>query len=180
MSEPKIPDPVKLVSSIFSGDRVLIGEAIRILSGKFGTIDFISEYMPFEYTSYYAEEMGSSLARRFISFEDLVDPACLPDVKLYTNGLEKELSREGKRGVNIDPGYLSEAHLILATGKRYTHRPFLRNGIYADLTLIYQKGAFRPLEWTYPDYAGSEIIKALVLIRKQYLMKLATMKEDKD
>lgn len=180
MSEPKIPDPVKLISSIFSGDRILVGEAIRKLSRKFGNIDFISEYMPFEYTGYYAKEMGDSLVRRFISFEDLVDSASLPDVKLYTNGLEKEFSKGGTRGVNIDPGYLSEAHLVLATGKKYTHRPYLRDGIYADLTLLYKKGAFRPLEWTYPDYAGSEIINALVLIRRQYLMKLAKMKEDKD
>jgi hypothetical protein len=180
MSEPRIPDPVKLISSIFSGDSVLVGEAIRRLSRKFGTIDFISEYMPFEYTGYYAKEMGDSLVRRFISFEDLVDPAFLPDVKLYTNGIEKELSKGRKREVNIDPGYLSEAHLVLATGKKYTHRPYLRDGIYADLTLIYKKGAFRPLEWTYPDYAGSEIINALVSIRRQYLMKLAKMKEDKD
>ena len=180
MSEPKIPDPVKLISSIFSGDNVLVGEAIRRLSRKFGTIDFVSEYMSFEYTGYYAKEMGDSLVRRFISFEDLVDPASLPDIKLYTNGIEKELSKGEKREVNIDPGYLCEAHLVLATGKKYTHRPYLRDGIYADLTLIYREGAFRPLEWTYPDYAGSEIINALVPIRRQYLMKLAKMKEDKD
>jgi hypothetical protein len=180
MSEPKISDPVKLISSIFSGDSVLVGEAIRRLSQKFGTIDFISEYMSFEYTGYYAKEMGDALVRRFISFEDLVDATSLPDVKLYTNGIEKELSKGKKRKVNIDPGYLSEGHLLLATGKKYAHRPYLRDGIYADLTLIYQKGAFQPLEWTYPDYAGSEIINALISIRRQYLMKLAKMKEEKD
>jgi hypothetical protein len=180
MSEPKISDPVKLISSIFSGNSILVGEVIKRLSRKFGMIDFISEYMSFEYTGYYAKEMGESLVRRFISFENLIDPASLPDVKLYTNGIEKELSKGKKREVNIDPGYLSEGHLLLATGKKYAHRPYLRDGVYADLTLIYQKGAFQPLEWTYPDYAGSEIINALISIRRQYLMKLAKMKEEKD
>jgi hypothetical protein len=180
MSEPKISDPVKLISSIFSGNPVLVEKAIRKLSEKFGAIDFISEYMSFEYTGYYAKEMGNALIRRFISFEDLVDPTSLPDVKLYTNRIEKELSKGERREVNIDPGYLSEGHLVLATGKKYAHRPYLRDGIYADLTLLYQKGAFRPLEWTYPDYAGSEIINALVPIRKQYLMNLVRMKEGKD
>jgi hypothetical protein len=169
MSEPKIPDPVKLISSIFSSEKDLLKSVIRKLSIKFGDIDFISEYIPFEYTGYYAKEMGNSLVRRFISFEDLVDPTFLPDVKLYTNKIEQDLSSGKKRRINIDPGYLSEGHLLLATGK-----------IYADLTLIYQKGAFRPLEWTYPDYAGSEIINALVPIRRQYLMKLAKMKDEKD
>jgi hypothetical protein len=180
MSEPKIPDPVKLISSIFSSEKDLLKSVIRKLSIKFGDIDFISEYIPFEYTGYYAKEMGNSLVRRFISFEDLVDPTFLPDVKLYTNKIEQDLSSGKKRRINIDPGYLSEGHLLLATGKRYAHRPYLRDGIYADLTLIYQKGAFRPLEWTYPDYAGSEIINALVPIRRQYLMKLAKMKDEKD
>jgi len=180
MSEPKISDPVKLISSIFSGDSVLVEKAIRELSRKFGAIDFISEYMSFEYTGYYAKEMGSALVRRFISFEELIDPTSLPDVKLFTNRIEKELSKGDRREINIDPGYLSEGHLLLATGKRYAHRPYLRDGIYADLTLIYQRGVFQPLEWTYPDYAGSEIINALVPIRRQYLMKLAKMKEEKD
>ncbi|MBW2636769.1 MAG: DUF4416 family protein [Deltaproteobacteria bacterium] len=180
MSEPKISDPVKLISSIFSGNSLLVGEVIRRLSRKFGTIDFISEYMSFEYTGYYATEMGDPLVRRFISFEDLVDPTSLPDVKLYANEIEKEFSKGEKREVNIDPGYLSEGHLLLATGKRYAHRPYLRDGIYADLTLLYKRGAFQTLEWTYPDYAGSEIINALVSIRRQYLMKLAKMKEKKD
>ncbi|TFG38003.1 MAG: DUF4416 family protein [Syntrophobacterales bacterium] len=180
MSEPKIPDPVKLVSSIFSRETVLLKEVVRELSGKFGGIDFISEYMPFEYTDYYDKEMGDLLVRRFISFEDLVDPEVLPDVKLYTNKIEKDLSSGRKRQVNIDPGYLSEGHLLLATGKRYAHRPYLRDGIYADLTLIYRRGAFWPLEWTYPDYAGESIIKTLGHIRMGYLMRLAEIKEDRN
>jgi hypothetical protein len=70
-------------------------------------------------------------------------------VKGWTNGLEERLAAGGKRRVNIDPGYLARAHLILATGKGYTHRPYLRDGIYADLTLVFQQGGFQPLPWTY-------------------------------
>jgi hypothetical protein len=74
--------------------------------------------------------------------------------------------------VNIDPGYLAKAHLILATGKGYSHRPYLRDGIYADLTLMYQDKSFRTLPWTYPDYAGDQMQGMLLRIRERYLLQL--------
>ena len=83
-----------------------------------------------------------------------------------------DLSAEGRRRVNIDPGYLAKAHLILATGKGYTHRPYLRDGIYADLTLMYRDKTFHPLPWTYPDYAGGEVIGMLTRIREKYMLQL--------
>jgi hypothetical protein len=79
---------------------------------------------------------------------------------------------EGQRRVNIDPGYLAKAHLILATGKGYTHRPYLRDGIYADVTLMYRDKKFHSLPWTYPDYAGEEMMGMLVRIREKYILQL--------
>ena len=77
----------------------------------------------------------------------------LPEIKLTTNRLEEQWATpEGNRRINIDPGYLCLQHVVLATTKGYTHRPYLRDGIYADLTLIYRDKSFQPLEWTYPDY----------------------------
>jgi hypothetical protein len=96
----------------------------------------------------------------------------LPDVKLMTNGLEDEFATDGKRLVNIDPGYLLAERFVLATGKNYTHRMYLRAGIYGDLTLVYQKGGFQGLDWTYPDYAGEEIIRFLQCVRDRYLYQM--------
>jgi hypothetical protein len=141
-------------------------------------VDFISSLIPFDYTKYYEREMGSSLLRRFISFDTLIKPETLPDIKLITNRIEEHFSKEGKRNVNIDPGYLSQAQLILATGKAYTHRPYLRDGIYADLTLLYRHNTFEPLQWTYPDYGGEEIREMLQVIRKKYLIQLKQLKND--
>jgi hypothetical protein len=62
--------------------------------------------------------------------------------------------------------------LILATGKGYTHRPYLRDGIYADVTLMYRGKKFHSLPWTYPDYAGEEMIGMLVRIREKYILQL--------
>ncbi len=172
MSKPTDALPVKLVFSVFAPASGILNDAISRLSGLYGRPDFISAEMPFHYTDYYHPEMGAPLVRRFLSMEKLFRPELLPDIKLATNDLEQESLREGHRSVNVDPGYLSLAHLILATGKGYTHRPYLRDGIYADLTLIYQGKKFCALPWTYPDYADEQQLTMLTTIRSRYLMQL--------
>jgi hypothetical protein len=172
MSDPQPAEAVKLIASLFSGDGCLIGNALQAMSERYGRADFISAPVSFDYTDYYSKEFGGSLVRRFVAFERLIRPESLPDVKLWTNALEQRLSMEGQRRVNIDPGYLAKAHLILATGKGYTHRPYLRDGIYADVTLMYRDKKFHTLPWTYPDYAGEEMIGMLARIREKYILQL--------
>ena len=176
MSKPSQALPVKLIFSIFSPLGDVINDTVKRLSALYGEPDYISEQMPFDYTDYYAPEMGAKLVRRFLSMEKLIPPESLPDVKLATNVIEEESSQGNSRFVNIDPGYLSSAHLILATGKGYTHRPYLRDGIYADLTLIYQGKKFCALPWTYPDYADEKQTTMLSAIRARYLLQLKTDK----
>jgi hypothetical protein len=102
----------------------------------------------------------------------LIQQDALADIKCLTNDLEGEFSKEGKRLVNIDPGYMVPERFVLATGKNYAHRVYLRAGIYADLTLIYRGGHFCPLDWTYPDYAGEAIVGFLQSIRNKYMHQL--------
>jgi hypothetical protein len=177
MSRPSSPEDVKLIMSLFSKDRALINEALEALSATYGEADFISPFLDFAYTDYYAKEMGPGLVRRFVSFAPLMPPEALPDVKRETNALEERFSEDGKRRLNIDPGYLAQSHLILATGKGYSHRPYLRDGIYADLTLIYQHGSFQALPWTYPDYGSPEVMSMLIKIRNTYLEQLKAMRK---
>jgi hypothetical protein len=172
MSDPQPPEAVKLIASLFSEDERLLGDAMQAMSERYGRADFISSPMPFTYTDYYKREFGESLIRRFVAFEKLISPENLPDVKIWTNALEMRFAAERQRRVNIDPGYLAKAHLILATGKGYTHRPYLREGIYADLTLIFRDKTFHSLPWTYPDYASGEVIGMLTRIRERYLLQL--------
>jgi hypothetical protein len=115
--------------------------------------------------------MGGPLSRCLLSFEHLISPDELSAIKVETNSLEKKFAQKGKRGINIDPGYLTPERLVLATGKNYTHRIYLRDGVYADLTLIYQSGEFQPLPWTYLDYASEPLKGLLELIRKNYLLQ---------
>jgi len=172
MSKPWPVDAVKLLMSNIYGDGDSLRSVLELLSERYGSIDFVSARMPFHYTDYYTEEMGPGLVRRFVSFDALIQPESLPDVKLFTNDVEDRFSVNSRRQVNIDPGYVAQAHLILVTGKGYTHRPYLRDGMYADLTLIYTGKAFRTLPWTYPDYAQQPVLDMLNRIRAKYLVQL--------
>jgi hypothetical protein len=172
MSRPTEAEPVKLIFSVFAVSAESLNGSIQSLAARYGQPDFVSAQMPFEYTDYYCPEMGDKLIRRFLSMEELIRPDILPDIKRATNRMEEESSADARRRVNIDPGYLSKAHLILATGKGYTHRPYLRDGIYADLTLIYQAKKFCVLPWTYPDYADEKQLAMLTKIRERYLLQL--------
>lgn len=167
MSLPQEPLPAKLILGLLFHDFAVRDKALEALFRDFGPPDLLSEPHPFGYTSYYDQEMGPALLRQVCSLLNLVPPERLPDIKLATNELEVELSRAGKRTINLDPGLLSEERLILATGKNYTHRVYLRNGIYADLTLIYQKGAYHPLPWTYPDYREPTLLHLLGVLRQK-------------
>lgn len=177
MGIPRPSRPAKLIASIFSHDISWLQRSIEELSRDYGNLDFISEILSFDKTDYYLKEMGKSLKRRFLSFEVLLKPENLGDVKLHTNRLEKKYADRGKRRVNIDPGYLNLGALILASTKEAPHRPYLGKGIYADLTLIYNRGGFQGLAWTYPDYLDGKVIHIMNQLREKYKFQL---KEGKD
>ncbi len=172
MSHPHEPDHVKLISSLFSPEKELIDGVISDLEKIYGLLDWSSTELLFDRTRYYAKEMGWPLHRRFISFAGLVPPDHLVEIKLKTNEVEQQHLRGGNRVINIDPGYISPERLILATGKNYVHRVYLAKGIYADLTLIFQRGSFRALEWTYRDYADAEAISFFNEVRENYMKQL--------
>ncbi|MGC8720284.1 MAG: DUF4416 family protein [Thermodesulforhabdaceae bacterium] len=167
MSLPKPPLPAKLFVGLLFSDSGKCHEAILKLCDRFGSLDLATKPRLFTESNYYEREMGKPVYRMFLAFQSLVDPGDLPDIKLFTNRLEQSLARNGGRTVNIDPGLLSEERLILATGKNYTHRIYLRDGIYADLTLIYRRGAYQPLEWTYPDYRDPFLLHLLGVLRRK-------------
>lgn len=168
MSTPHPPLPAKLVAGLLLARRERFASLAAELAAAFGRIDLVSGWMPFDYTKYYAEEMGGGLFRRLLAFEPLVAPERLAAIKLATNAIEQACARDGRRTVNIDPGILSLERFVLATGKNYTHRIYLGQGIYADLTLIYRRGAYQTLPWTYPDYADLPLQRFLLAVRGKY------------
>ena len=177
MGRIREPLPVKLIASLFAGSGELLEEVGVRLSQEFGPIDYESELLPFVHTTYYAAEFGEGLKRRFVAFVDLVHPGELAEIKLLTNALEMEWvvggrPREGKRRINVDPGYVSHSKLVLATTKNHAHRIYLGQGIYAEVTLHFRDGTFRAWPWTYPDYASPPLIAIFNRIRGLYVKQL--------
>ncbi|HEQ98496.1 MAG TPA: DUF4416 family protein [candidate division Zixibacteria bacterium] len=148
---------VKLFCGLIYRDLDLLRDATRTLSKAFGPLDHESDVYDFDHTEYYESEMGTHLVRKFISFEQLVDPLKLPNIKAKTNEIEKKFADKEedqfKRNINIDPGYMELSKIVLASTKNYSHRIYLGKGIFAEVSLIRKENKFKFLPWTYPDYA---------------------------
>jgi hypothetical protein len=166
------PHPVKLIVGFIFKDESFYQKSKIILERAFGKIDFESQTLTFSHTDYYQKEFGRNLLRKFASFKELIHREALPRIKIYTNGIESKLSQEKRRRINIDPGYLDMAKLVLASTKDYKHRIYLNKSIYAEITLFYQDKTFQPWEWTYRDYRTPEYIRIFNQIRQIYAEQL--------
>lgn len=173
MSTPIIPAPGLLIISVLSAkwDECWPG-LLHELEGKFGCAEHVSEEIPFDQTEYYDAELGTPISRRLLAFEALRPLDELAGIKLFTNSVEQARSRDGKRIFNLDPGFVTLERLVLATGKNYSHRIYLGSGIWADLTLMWQKRQWQVFPWTFPDYAGEEMKSRLTKLRQSYKSKL--------
>jgi hypothetical protein len=148
------------------------------LTGIYSEIDIESVVFPFTFTNYYFQEMGEPLFKQFIGFSHLIHPEQLPDIKRHANQLEIEFSLDKRRTVNIDPGYISNANVIIATTKNHYHRIPLQKGIYAHMEYVIKKKQFFPLEWTYPDFKSSEYLNFFFQLNEKYKLNLSQMKKD--
>jgi len=166
------PVRVKLIVPMFTADQSLIEGIESRLEEEFGPIDFRSQVLSFDHTSYYAAEFGQPLLRKFVSFARLIDPGNLAEIKTRTNSLEADLAQNGHRLINLDPGYVSLGKVVLASTKNHRHRVYLDRGIYAEVTLFYQNGGYRAWEWTYPDYRTPAYAQILSEIRRIYVVQL--------
>lgn len=164
----------KLIISIFTKDCAHFKNSEEILAKKFGHIDYASPILDFNHTRYYKEEFGNNLKRKFISFEKLIEPDSLWKIKIFTNKIENKFLKNKKRRINLDPGYITQHHLILASTKNFAHRIYIKNNIHQEVTLIFQDKTFQPLPWTYPDYQSRECIDMFIKIRDILRSQLKT------
>ena len=166
-------DPALLVASVLGMTPELVSLAVDRLAEQFGELVFVSEPLPFSYTEYYGDELGDEPARRFLAVRELLDdPAQLADIKRACCRLEVTLGRPGGgRQVNIDPGYLNDNQVVVASTKPRGHRIYLGRGVHADLMLLRSEGEYRGLPWTYPDYASAELRAMFESLRQLYLAR---------
>ncbi|MCD6160997.1 MAG: DUF4416 family protein [candidate division Zixibacteria bacterium] len=164
----KAPVPVKLICAVTFAPSVDIENILTALENTFGIIESKSEIINFNHTDYYDSEMGTDLQKMLVSFERLFKPQDLWLAKLTTIDIEKIFKKNGKRRINLDPGYLETSKLVLASTKNFSHRIYLNEGIWAEVALIYSGQQFQKLPWTYPDYMDIKFIKFLEATREKY------------
>ena len=173
MAEIRTAEKVKLIVGMLSSFPGALAAAEGELVHYYGPVDLRSPVTAHEFTEYYRDEMGHPLVRYFVSFEQLIDAARLAEIKAQTNELERRLAEAGEwaacRPVNLDPGYIAPAKLVLASCKDYAHRIYLGGGIYAETTLGYSEGRWKCYEWTYPDYRTEQYQAFLTQVRERLL-----------
>ncbi|MFQ5638148.1 MAG: DUF4416 family protein [bacterium] len=163
--KPTEPEPVKLFIGLLYAAPTLLEKVFQQLSERFGRIDYKSPEFEFSVSDYYKDEMGWPIFRKFVSFEHLLDPGELARIKIETNEIEEQFSVNGKRKVNLDPGYMDYNKVILASAKVNSQKIYLNDGIYADPTLWFERGEFTPYPFSFPDFKSNMYDRVFLHIR---------------
>lgn len=164
---------VKPFAAVFARDRSLIVEGLIGMSSILDAEpDIMSPAFPVIETAYYEEEMGAELLKVYASWPNLIFPEKLAGIKLAAMAWERNNSPDGRRLVNIDPGYIFSGGLVLSTGKFRGHRLPLGTGVWGELTLNYHQGQFMSFPWTYLDYQRADVQVWLTMMRQAYMAAL--------
>jgi len=175
MAKIRAPLPVKLFMGVLTSIPETVQQAEERLAALFGSVDSRSEPFRFDSTHYYDGAMGSPIYRYFFSFAELIEPSAIADIKVTTNGLEAAFARQQgtlERPINLDPGYLEQSKIVLASTKNYYHRILISGGIYAEVTLHFEEGRWRSFPWTFPDYKADRYHPYFSSLRDLYRRQL--------
>jgi hypothetical protein len=159
------PDALLFVA-VMHGPQADPAEAVGQLEGAFGSVASRSDPYRFDRSDYYRGEMGEGLRKFIAVFDRPVPQDDLAAIKLATNGMEQRVGAAGGRRFNLDPGLMSLSTVILASTKAHAHRIYLGRGIWAEAALLYEKGSWQPLPWTYPDYRRPEVLEFMGRVRR--------------
>jgi len=172
----QVPPCVQLVAA-FSASVPALEWIWSKVENQFGPIGLLSPRFPFSESAYYNASMGDDLQKQFAVMEAWYDPAELASHKLVANAWEDEMAQSRRfdvpRPLNIDPGYMSMTKLVLASTKNREHRLYLRDGIYAEVTLAFRDQRWQPNPWTYPDYQREDLIAFFQEARQRLAKEIA-------
>lgn len=173
MGTPRLPKPVMPFTGLLISDPMIVEEVEEEIVNRLGQTTIRTDPYEWTFSRYYEEEMGTKLWRKFLFFRQLIDPIDLPGLKEWSNELEKRYGNPSGekpgRKVNIDPGYLDHAKVVLASTKDPGHRLYLRDGIFAEVSLFYHHGSYQPFLYTYPDLKIPQMIGMFNQARLTYL-----------
>ncbi len=154
----KQPNKTKLFIGIMYSDKKILDDVLKILVKKYGKItSILKEYSFSKITPYYDAEMDGKIMKKIFVF-NFIRPEQIAEIKLFTNRIEEKFVKKGNRMINIDPGYFTITNVVLPTTKNFTHRIYMKKGIYVEMTALFKKTGIETFEWTYPDFR-TELVK---------------------
>lgn len=181
MWEINEPEPVKLIIGILAADQVCLNEAVEVITAEYGEYDLISDVYDFYQTDYYKDQAGENILRQFVSFKELINPGRLASIKHRTNRIEEELAGNLDtplpRPVNLDPGIIEPSKLVLASTKNFSHRIYIGDNMYAELTLSFCKGKWQSFSYTFPDYKEDRYHEFLSKVREKLVEQIRRLKD---
>ncbi|MEW6051722.1 MAG: DUF4416 family protein [Candidatus Zixiibacteriota bacterium] len=170
MARVQRPEPGRLVISVTHSSLDALSDALTMLEKRFGRVQFETSDIPHSNGKLYAEEMGSRLQRRFFSFEKPVPREDLVDIKAACHRIESQLGDHVDdftfRTVNVDPCILTACSLVMGCHREYGHRIYIRDGVFAELVLVYSRGQYVRLPWTDPDFCHDDAIDLFIRTRE--------------
>jgi hypothetical protein len=164
---------VKPIVGVLTPQEGLLKEVLSRFAPRFGAADVVGDWRPFTHTNYYEPEMGTGLARSFISFERLLPASDAAQFKAWAIAVEDAFRSAGRRAVNIDPGFLDANKVVLISGKHGGHKIALAPGAFADLLLWYNKG-WVALPWAFPDFRDGGFFPLFEQMRKVFKSQMRT------
>ena len=164
--------PVTPILGVLFRDAAVVDDAMMWVEHVMGDVSYSSEIWPFDLTDHYEPEMGSDLKRQFYVFEPLADPSLLSHWKVQTNLLEEQAAERfgEKRPLNLDPGYVTGAKLVLASVKGLAHRVYVGQGISAEVTMSFKDGAWVKRDYTFPDFSAGRYDAFFSKVREKHLL----------
>jgi len=171
MAKPRLIEPVVRFCAIISRHGEAHQWARQRIEEHWGAAALVSSPVPFTAGGFYDDEMGEGLTKVLVAIEEFADPAGLADWKSTTNAWEREYTESSEhaetRSLNLDPGYITQAKLVLATIKDRDHRLYLCDGIFAEVTLNYMGGRWVHHRWSYPDYRTDHVAEFAMACRER-------------
>ncbi len=180
MGTPHPPEKALLFLALLFAYKEVMASSLPIFEERFGKILFESPVCAWSHSHYYDKELGSPVLRRFIFFNSLFDASTLPEIKLETNSFENAFSENGKRRINIDPGYVTSSKVVLASAKDYSHRLYLGKGIYGEVALYFQGNRYNPMPYTYQDYKEPKGLDMFEKARKELKKLTGSVRQSPD
>jgi hypothetical protein len=138
-----------------------------MLITHFGAVERESESFSFDFTDYY-DDISPALMRCFFSFEGLRGAKELVGWKKTAIEIEATSASGGLRRVNIDPGYVDGARLVLASTKDNAHRIYVSDGIFAEVTLCRRRLGWESFTFTFPDFRSGRYDDFLETVRQDW------------